>query len=65
MAQTVGDLETCLANAKSQGERNKCMKDFTDSGGTNRQDGGKVFSDSTGAQLATTQDGGKVFHPKQ
>ena len=64
MPQTVGDLETCLANAKNQADRNKCMKDFTESGGGNKSEGGKVFSDSAGDQLATTTNGGKVFHQK-
>jgi len=65
MAQTVTDLESCLAAAKNQGDRNKCMKEFTDSGGTNKAEGGKVFSDSAGGQIATTQDGGKVFQPNK
>ena len=63
MAQTVADLEACLAAAKSNGDRNKCMQDFTAAGG-NKQKGGKVFSDSNGGEIATTQDGGKVFVPK-
>jgi hypothetical protein len=61
MAQTVQDLATCLANAKNQGDRNKCEHEFTQSGG--KQDGGKVFTDLQGGQIATTQDGGKVFTP--
>jgi hypothetical protein len=62
MGQTVADLDACLAKAGNPAQRNKCMKDFTDSGGL--QKGGKVFTDQQGAQLATTQDGGKVFTPK-
>ena len=62
MAQTVQDLATCLANAKTQGDRNKCEQDFKAGGG--KQDGGKVFTDSSGGQIATTQDGGKVFSHK-
>ena len=64
MAQTVADLETCLADAKNQGDRNECMRKFRESGG-NREEGGKVFSDSAGDQIATTQNGGKVFHQRQ
>jgi hypothetical protein len=64
MPQTVGDLETCLAAAKNQGERNQCMKTFSESGGNNKEKGGKVFSDSAGGEIATSQDGGKVFVPK-
>jgi hypothetical protein len=63
MAQTVADLEACLASAQNQGDRNKCMHDFTADGG-NKEKGGKVFSDAKGGELATTQDGGKVFTPK-
>jgi hypothetical protein len=62
MSQTVDQLAACLAAAKTQGERNKCQQDFTDSGGT--QTGGKVFTDSASQQLATTQNGGKVFRQK-
>ena len=62
MSQTVADLDACLAKAGNPAQRNKCMKDFTDSGGV--QKGGKVFSDSSGGVIATTQDGGKVFTPK-
>jgi hypothetical protein len=65
MAQTVADLETCLADAKNQGDRNECMRKFRESGGGNKEEGGKVFSDSAGGQIATTQNGGKVFHPGQ
>ena len=64
MAQSVADLEACLAKATSKGQRNKCMNDFATSGGFNKQEGGKVFSDSTGGVIATTEDGGKVFVPK-
>jgi len=64
MAQTVADLEACLADAKNQGDRNECMRKFRDSAG-NKEDGGKVFSDSAGGQIATTQNGGKVFHQGQ
>jgi hypothetical protein len=63
MAQTVADLAACLAAAKNQGERNKCEREFKAGGG--KEDGGKVFSDSAGGQIATTQDGGKVFSPKR
>lgn len=63
MGQTVEDLAACLAKATNQGQRNKCMQDFTADGG-NKEKGGKVFSDSKGGEIATTQDGGKVFTPK-
>ena len=62
MAQTVDDLASCLAKATTQGDRNKCEQDFKAGGG--KQDGGKVFTDAAGAQIATTQDGGKVFHQR-
>lgn len=62
MSETVAQLEACLAAAKNEGDRKKCMKDFTDSGG--KEDGGKVFSDTSGGQIATTTDGGKVFSHK-
>jgi hypothetical protein len=41
-----------------------CEQDFKSSGGGNKLEGGKVFSDSAGGQIATTQDGGKVFQQK-
>ena len=66
MAQTVGDLAACIAAANgNKGQIKQCEKAFTDSGGTEGpQEGGKVFSDTTGGKVFVTADGkvfGKVF----
>jgi hypothetical protein len=62
MAQTVEDLAQCVTDANgNKGKIKQCQKDFVDSGGSEgAQDGGKVFSDTTGNSVFVT-DGGKVF----
>ena len=58
---TADQLATCIENAKNQGEVNKCKRDFVREGGTEgQQEGGKVFSDTTGGKVFVTE-GGKVF----
>jgi hypothetical protein len=62
---TVEELAQCVEAANgNNGQIKKCEKDFTDAGGTaGAQEGGKVFSDTSGGKVFVTE-GGKVFGGK-